>query len=119
MEESLYERLGGAEHIRDIVSDAIDLHLKNPVIAPRFQNSDVNRLKQVAHEFFCAGAGGSECYSGREMREAHRGMNINEQEYLATMDDLVQAMEKHGVAPREKNEVIAILYSLKDDILHV
>jgi hemoglobin len=115
--KSLYERLGGGERISAIINDAIDLHLKNPLIAPRFQKSDVAKLKRLGHEFFCAGAGGPECYSGREMRAAHAGMNISEQEYMTTMDDIVQAMVKHDVPQAERNEVVAILFSLKNDIL--
>jgi hemoglobin len=117
MSQSLYERLGGGEKISRIINDAIDLHLKNPLIAPRFRNSDIAKLKRLGHEFFCAGAGGSECYSGREMRTAHAGMNISEQEYMTTMDDIVQAMAQHDVAQAERNEVIAILFSLKGDIV--
>lgn len=112
----VFERDDG-ERISRIISDAIDLHLKNPVIAPRFQKSDIAKLKRLGHEFFCAGAGGPESYSGREMRAAHAGMNISEAEYMATMDDIAQAMAKHDVPQAERNEVIAILFSLKGEIL--
>jgi hemoglobin len=119
MDRSLYERLGGRDGIAAIVNDSIDLHLVNPALAPRFQNKDVGKLKKLGHEFFCAGAGGPEAYSGRVMREAHAGMNISEQEFLATIDDIVTAMQKRGVASSEQNEVVGILYSLKNDILRV
>jgi len=119
MSRTLYELLGGSENIKKIASDAVDLHLKNPIIAPRFQKSDVGRLKQLAHEFFCAGSGGPEKYSGRDMRTAHTAMNISEQELVAVIDDIVKAMEMHQVGPQEKGEVVAILYSLKGDIVRV
>jgi hemoglobin len=86
MSASLYERLGGAAGISAIASDVVGNHLINPVVAPRFQASeDIPRLKRIADEFCCAGR--PEIYSGKDMRAAHRGMNINEQEYLAVMDD--------------------------------
>ena len=53
------------------------------------------------------------------MLTAHKGMNISEQEYLAVMDDTVSAMNKHNLDDGTKNEVIAILYSLKDNIIRV
>ena len=37
--------------------------------------------------FLEAGSGGTAAYTGRDMRAAHRGMNINEAEYLAALDD--------------------------------
>ena len=46
-------------------------------------------------------------------------MNINEQEYLAAMDDIIAAMAKNQVDEATRNEVIPILYSFKGDILRV
>ena len=46
-------------------------------------------------------------------------MNISEQEYLAVMDDIVGAMDKNGHGEDAKKDVIAILYSLKGEIIRV
>lgn len=53
------------------------------------------------------------------MLSAHLGMNINEAEYMAAIDDVLAALDKHGVGSREKEEVLAILYGLKGEILRV
>ncbi|GAA0584781.1 hypothetical protein ACFQH5_11430 [Halomonas salifodinae] len=53
------------------------------------------------------------------MLETHRGMNIGEAEYLAVMDDIQEVLERHGVDPQTRQEVLGITYSLKDEILHV
>ena len=120
MDSSLYARLGGSKGIATIIEDVVANHLSNPVVAPRFRKvEDLGKLKRLASEFFCAGSGGAEGYSGRDMRTTHSGMNISEQEYLSVMDDIVQALDKNGIGAREKGEVIAILYSLKGDILRV
>ena len=117
MRETLYERLGGAARIAAIIEDAIDRHAVNPILAPRFQGKDLPRLKQLGTQFFCAGAGGPQRYEGRDLRTTHRGMNISEQELVATMDDIVAAMNAHGAGPGEVNEVVGVLYSLRADIL--
>lgn len=119
MTDTLYRRLGGAERIAAIIDDAIDRHAVNPVLAPRFRGKDLPRLKQLGTQFFCAGIGGAQAYEGRDLRTAHAGLNINEQEMLATMDDIVAALNGHGVGAAEVGEVVAILYSLKDEVLHV
>lgn len=120
MSASLYERLGRFEGISRIVEDTMAAHLANPAIKTRFEAiKDLARARQLAVEFFCAGAGGPEPYTGRDMLAAHRGMNISEQEYLAVMDDTVAALGKNGVDDQTRNEVIAILYSLKDQIIRV
>jgi hemoglobin len=79
----------------------------------------MGHLKKMVHEFFCAGAGGPETYSGKDMMAAHKGMNINEQEYLAVMDDAVGALSKNKIAEDTVKDVIAILYSLKGQIVRV
>lgn len=118
MSETLYQRLGGASRIASIIEDAIDRHAVNPVLAPRFRGKDLPRLKQLGTQFFCAGAGGPQRYEGRDLVTAHSGLNISETELVATMDDVVAALNAHDVGPSELNEVVAILYSLRADVLH-
>ena len=102
------------------VDDVIAAHLDNPIVKTRFENiKDMEHAKRMAREFFCAGSGGPEPYTGKDMLAAHKGMNISEQEYLTVMDDIIGAMEKHGLSEDTKKDVIAILYSLKGEIIRV
>ncbi len=116
---SLYERLGGTEGITAIASDLVDLHLGNPRIAPRYVESDIPRVKNAAATFFIAGTGGPSVYEGKDMLSAHRGMNIDNEEFMAVLDDAMEALEKNGIGQREKEEVLSILYGMKSDIVHV
>jgi hemoglobin len=87
-------------------------------VKTRFENiKDMEHAKQMARQFFGAGAGGPEIYTGKDMPTAHKGMNISEQEYLAVMDDIVGAMEKNGLSDDTRKDVIAILYSFKGAII--
>ena len=120
MATTLYQRLGGAEGIARIVDDVMAAHLANPIVKTRFESiKDLERAKRMAREFFCAGSGGPEPYTGKDMLAAHKGMNISEQEYLAVTDDIVGAMNKSKLDDGTKNDVIAILYSLKGNIIRV
>jgi len=116
---SLYERLGGSDGIRAIAGDLVDLHLRNPRIAPRYAASDVARVKEAAASFFITGSGGPSVYQGKDMLSAHRGMNIDEAEFVAVLDDALEALDNNGVGQREKEEVLYILYSMKSDIVRV
>lgn len=120
MTATLYQRLGEAEGIARIVEDVMANHLANPLVKTRFENiKDLERAKRMAREFFGAGSGGPDPYTGKDMVAAHQGMNISEQEYLAAMDDIVGAMDKNQCDGATKNDVIAILYSLKGHIIRV
>jgi hemoglobin len=120
MTTTLYQRLGGADGIARLMDDVMAAHLDNPIVKTRFEKiKDLEHAKRMAREFFCAGSGGPEPYTGKDMLAAHKGMNISEQEYLAAMDDIVGAMNKHTLDEDTKNDVIAILYSLKGNIIRV
>lgn len=116
---TLYQRLGGRPAIETLMNDVVANHLVNPIIAPRFARVDVERAKQHSIDFFCMGSGGPEQYSGRDMRTAHAGMNISEQEFVAALDDIMAALDKNNVGPTERQEILAILYSMKGDIVRV
>jgi hemoglobin len=78
----------------------------------------LDAAKQHLCDFFAAGSGGPEQYSGRSMPETHRGMNISAEEYLAAIDDILSTLEKHGIDANTRKDVLAIAYSLKDEIIH-
>jgi hemoglobin len=117
---SLYERLGRREGIERITRSILKMHLANPLIKTRYENSeDLAGVERRVVEFFCAGAGGPESYTGKDMRTTHRGMNVSEQEFVAVIDDALAALEENGIDPATRNEVLAILWSLKNEVIRV
>ena len=124
MTASLYDRLGAASGIASIVDDVVEAHMTNPVIRARFlpyreQPERLSVIKQHLRNFFAAGCGGPETYNGRSMPDAHRGMNLTEAEYVAAIDDILTTLEARGIDEATRKDVLAILYSLKGDILHL
>ncbi len=117
MTASLYERLGGTEGVQRIADDLVDLHMKNPRIARRFAASDPVKMKRVAGQFFVAGSGGPNVYEGKDMVVTHKGMNIDNDEFMAVLDDALAAMTMNDVGQREKEEVLFIFFSLKGDVV--
>lgn len=119
MSESLYERLGGTEGINKIASDIVDLHAANKAIGTRFAESDIPAVKNALATFFIAGTGGPDVYEGKEMLEAHKGMNISATEFVSGLDDALIAFEKNNVGQREQEESLFILFGLRGDIVLV
>lgn len=123
-QQSLFERLGGSTGIRALVEDIVARHMENPVIRTRFRPyletpEKLEATKAHLRTFLEAGSGGPSSYEGRAMQDAHRGMNISEAEYMAATDDILTALDRHGVDEPTRSEVLAIVYSLKEDIMHV
>jgi len=121
-QKSLYERLGGADGIAALVDDIIANHMINPVVKARYLplNDDPQHfavVRQHLINFLAAGSGGKEQYTGKDMESAHRGMNISETEYMAVIDDILAAMDKHQMDEQTRKDVLAISYSLKGQMI--
>lgn len=117
--KTLFDRVGGAERFYAIISDVVDAHLANPKIQARFQSYSPEALKKGAYEFFAAAAGGPVTYTGRGLRETHRGMNISEEEFVASCDDLMEVLGKRGVGATEQQELLYAFFALKADVLRL
>ncbi len=118
-DDSLYVRLGKRPGIEKIASDIWDNHISNPIINNRYAASDPVKVKRLVTELCCAGFGGPEEYTGMDMISAHKGMNINEVEFVAVCDDVLKALDMNKVGKREKDEVLCILYSMKAEVVHL
>ncbi len=118
---TLFERLGERDGISRLVDRIMSNHLANPLVKTRFEHAtqSIAQVSEHAVEFFCTGLSGVETYSGRPLAEAHTGMNVSEQEYLAVLDDIVAAMESEGVGELEQAEVLKILYGMKPEIVRL
>ncbi len=120
MSTSLYERLGGVERISRLAMDIVALHYNNPLIKTRFEQvKDRGQLERNISDFICAGTGGPQTYAGKDVLSAHKHMNIDERELVSAIDDVMTAMTRNGYEQAEKNDILAILYSLKGDVVRV
>ena len=115
----LFERLGGRDGIRAMAERLLDNHLANPVIATRYANASKDREALVAGatEFFCTGLTGVPTYEGEALTDVHRGMNISDAEFVAVLDDAIAAMRSLDVGDLEQAEVLAVLYSMKGEVV--
>lgn len=121
---TLFERLGGTTGLEALVEDIVAAHMANPTISARFRPYLDTPEKLAATKghlcaFLEAGSGGTKPYLGRTMRDAHRGMNIGEAEYMAALDDILLVLRKHEIDAETQKDVLAVAYSLKGEILHV
>ncbi|OHV78604.1 group 1 truncated hemoglobin [Ensifer sp. LCM 4579] len=122
--KSLFERLGGSSGIATLVEEIVAKHMENPVIRARFRPylempEKLAQTKKHLCTFLEAGGGGPQQYTGRSMPDAHRGMNISTNEYIAALDDILAVLREQHIDERTQQEVLAIAYSLKGDIVHV
>lgn len=116
-EASLYDRLGGKEAIVAVVDDFIANVAADERINASFANTDIPALKANLVDQVCAGAGGPCEYTGKDMKTAHAGMAITEDQFNAMGEDMLMTLDKFAVPEREKGEVMALLGSMQGDII--
>jgi hemoglobin len=120
---SLYERLGKEPGITRVVDDFVaavaaddkvrDKHKKH------FKEGDVAGLKRKLIDQIGAATGGPHKYTGKNMKEAHRGLGITNADFDALVGDLVKAMDRNHVGPTEQGELKALLGPMRSDVVEV
>jgi hemoglobin len=119
-EPTLYKRLGGREGIALVVGDFVGSMSADTRVNARFKDMkapDVEKLKSNLADQICDATGGPCSYLGRDMKATHKGMNITDAEWNATVENLVKALDKNKVGDKEKKELLALLGPMKSDIV--
>lgn len=114
---SLYQRLGGTPGISAVVDDFVDTVRADPMIGKRFQTADVVHTKAMLTELFCQASGGPCTYTGRSMKDIHRGMDISDAEFNDMAGDMAKTLDKFKLPQREKTDVLNLMASLRGDIV--
>lgn len=116
-QRSLYERIGGEPVLTAVVGDTIDVLAASADGRRSFERVKLGRVKRGVVEQFCALTGGPCVYRGDDMRLVHAGLRITEREFNAIVQILRDALARHGVGEREKNELLRLLAPMKRDIV--
>jgi hemoglobin len=116
-EKSLYDRLGG----KDAISAVVDTFVANVAADTRinamFANADIPNLKAKLVDQICQATGGPCTYTGKNMKDAHTGMNIKEADFTALVEDLKKALAQYNVPEKEQSELLGALATMKGDIV--
>lgn len=115
---TLYERLGGKEAITAVV-DALSANVAGDTrINHRFAKANIPRFKAQMVDLLCEASGGPCKYKGMDMPTVHSGMKITEAEFVAVAENASKTLDSFNVPAAEKGEVMALLGSMKGDIVN-
>ncbi len=96
-EESLYTRLGGKSSIQTVTKTFYANLFKTPEAAQLFGGVNMDFHIPMFAEFICQATGGPEKYTGRSMKEAHAGLNLNDGHWDLVCNTLVATLKEMGV----------------------
>jgi hemoglobin len=119
MQSSLYDRLGGKDAITAVVDDFVAGCANDSRINAKFARSDIARLRTMLVDQVCEATAGPCTYTGRDMKETHRGMGVTTGEFDALVDDLVSTLDRFNVPTAEREELLGLLAPMKPDIVEI
>jgi hemoglobin len=111
-ELSLYEEIGGAAGVEDVVAGLYQRTMADDVLAPFFAGRSVDVIVAHQRELIAGALGGPSAYAGRSLRDAHAGMAIEPEHFHALTTHLVDALSACGVAPSATDRVTAVITRL-------
>jgi hemoglobin len=114
---SLYARLGQRPGIEAVMTDFVYRVMRDRRINKRFEQADGKALIAKLTDQVCQASGGPCQYAGKDMKTAHAGMKISDREWNITGGHIVAAMRAKKVGRKEQQEVLALLTSMKGDIV--
>ncbi|PWK19458.1 hemoglobin [Arcicella aurantiaca] len=119
---TLYARLGGNAAISAVIDQFIanvagDARINaffadaaaDPARLTKLRNNLINQVGMAT--------GGTEKYTGLDMKTSHKGMGIEESHFTALVEDLSSALDKFKVPTTEKTELLTALAGMKADIV--
>jgi hemoglobin len=116
---SLYDHLGGLDAITAVMDSFVVRCAGDDRINPKFERTDIPRLKKMLVDQVCEATGGPCSYTGRDMRETHDGMGVTAGEFDALVEDLVATLDEFGVPKTEQDELLGLLGPMRDDIVEI
>jgi truncated hemoglobin YjbI len=135
VKQSLYQRLGGEQGIKQIVGDFVSRALADPqvnwerkgiksgILWRRHSEewsasgANIDKLKLHIEQFFALKTGGPTVYQGRDMKEVHAGMKVTNPEFDAAVGDLKATLDKLRVGQTEQKELLAIVESTRPQVV--
>lgn len=116
---SVYEKIGGAAAVDAAVDIFYRKVLSDDRISEFFDTVDMEAQHAKQKAFLTMAFGGPNSYTGKDMREAHKHMNLTEEHFGAVAEALVGTLTELEVPQEYIDEIVGIAVSVKDDVLNV
>lgn len=115
--KSLYDRLGGKGAITAVVDEFVNRIVADSRVNGRFAFTDIKKFKMRNTNLVCQTTGGPCKYQGQDMKKAHVGMRISQNEFDILAGHLASTLKKFKVPKQESKELLGIIGSLRKDIV--
>lgn len=114
---SLYERIGGKDALEAAVDRFYERVLADDRIAHFFNTVDMETQRKKQKRFLAVVFGANDKWEGKDMRQAHAHLDLEEVHFQAVAEQLQGALNDLKVPDELVAEVMTIAASTHDDVL--
>lgn len=118
LKASLYHRLGGKKAINAAVDLFYTKVLADENVNHFFEDVNMKRQHNKQKAFLAAAFGGPIPWTGKDMRAAHKNLDLKESDFGAIAGHLQATLKELKVNPKLIGEAMAIAASTKDAVLN-
>jgi hemoglobin len=115
-QQTLFERVGGEETIRELIHEFYDRVIADPDLKPFFKNTSIDKLRRMQREFFSAALDGPITYTGRPLSYVHHGRGITKHHFALYVDHLIDTLRGRGINDQDVQDIIGRISTYADEI---
>ncbi len=117
IEPTLYDRIGGEKTVEALVDVFYERVLDDDELKPFFEDTSMDKLRRMQHEFFAAALDGPVQYTGRPLSYAHQGLGIKPSHIGRFVGHLLDVVKDHGLESGDVDDIISRINTYADEIV--
>lgn len=116
MEQTLYVKYG-SRLTSGMAECFYDRVLVDPELSHFFEDINMDGLREHLADFLTVLTGGPDLYKGRDLRAAHAGLHITDEDFSRLMTHVAAAAEELDIEPDDIATVAQAIINLKDQVV--
>ncbi len=117
MTTTLFDKIGGRPAIENLVAAFYGRVLTDPLLAPFFEQSDMEKLKKMQLSFFSIALGAGEPEAMPPLREAHQNRGIETKHLTRFTELLLETLNAIGISESDASKIYERVATYSNEVL--
>lgn len=116
-ETTIYERIGGADVVAEVVDGLYARVLDDPELSPFFANSSVAKIKRIQNQFIAAALDGPVTVSDIDLSRIHQGLGVTREHVTRFVEHLIAVLDSRQFISRtDAMNIVARIATYSDQV---
>ena len=117
MSQTLFDKYGGKKTVGQIGINFYQKVMADENLKKFFTNTDMKVLISHQTNFISQALGGPKEYTGLDMKAAHRGMKISQEDFNGVAGHLKKTLEELSVEAQDIDTIVGVVAPLSEHIV--